>query len=70
MAKLTDYHIRGLTDSSGSPGSTIDTIAVEHHDDGSIRFTRNGRVVVLRDQHAQKLIFDALNLPILGDPSP
>ena len=67
-AKLTAYHVRGLNDSAGSPGTTIATVAVEHWDDGTIRYTRaNGRPVVVRGPGAQKLLADILGITLVGD---
>lgn len=57
---LGDYHIRGLTDSGGSPDATIATVAVQHFDDGSLKATlSSGRVLSIRDQYA-KLLFEAI----------
>jgi hypothetical protein len=68
MAKLTDYHIRGLADSGGSPGSTIATEAVELHDDGSVYYTRpNGMKVRLQGSTVRKLLEDILNIHLVGD---
>lgn len=64
MAKLTggDYHIRGMTDVAGSPGVEIVTTAVEHHDDGSLRFTANGEQVVINHPVAMKLLAVVLGI--------
>lgn len=61
-AKLADYHIRGMTDVTGSPGATIVTQAVEHWGDGSIRFTADGRTYVLRDPMAMAILGRVLNI--------
>jgi len=66
-SKLTDFHIRGLTDVTGSPGTTIATVAVEHMSDGSIKYTRaSGEQVFIRDMKAKKLIEDILGLTFTG----
>jgi hypothetical protein len=68
MALLTKYHIRGMADSAGSPGTIIATEAVEHHDDGSVYFTRpNGMVVRLQGPTVRKLLEDILNIHLVGD---
>jgi len=68
MAKLTDYHIRGMTDNAGSPNATIATEAVELHDDGSVYYTRpNGLKVRLQGPTVRKLLEDVLGIHLVGD---
>lgn len=36
---LDTFHLRGLTDNAGSPDTTIETVIVEHHGDGTLFVT-------------------------------
>lgn len=64
-SKLTDYHVRGMTDTAGSPGTAIATEAVEHWSDGSVRYADpNGNVIVIRDAQAKKLLEDVLSITL------
>lgn len=66
MAILTDFHLRGMTDLAGAPNAAIDTIAIEHHSDGTIKYTAaNGKQYTIRDVNALILIGDCLNQNIL-----
>lgn len=69
--KVSDFHIRGMTDVGGTPTATIDTIAVEQWSDGTIRWVRatpgggesgDPIVVKITDQDALRLLADALNI--------
>ena len=39
---LKTAHLRGMTDSAGSPGATIDTQKVDVYGDGTLKFTIDG----------------------------
>jgi hypothetical protein len=62
-ASLGSYHIRGMTDSGGSPNAEIDTVAVEHWNDGSLKVTLvNGRVISIRDAYTKRMLEDILGV--------
>lgn len=64
--ELTPFHIRGMTDSAGSPGVEVATTAVSHQNDGSVTFTAaNGRKYRITDPQALKLLGEVLNLNFL-----
>jgi hypothetical protein len=56
----TLYHIRGMTDSAGSPGATIETTKFDHWNDGSFRFTLDGKTYKVRGGTATAKLFQHL----------
>jgi hypothetical protein len=68
IAKVTAYHMRGLSDSGGSPGSTIATKAVDKYGDGSFRFSDGNETVIITDPAALRLLAILINVEQFGSP--
>ena len=72
---LSTLHLRGMTDSAGSPGVEIATEAVFYFGDGTLRWTddaglpRQARISGTVFATLFDKIFEANVGPIIGDPT-
>lgn len=69
MANLvTAFHLRGMTDVTGTPTAEITTLTCDLWSDGSLRVTgADGRIVVLRDPDSVRALGEMLGLSTLHD---